>query len=951
MWLPWGTAFLALWGATLSVNFHVDLNMAGIQGNIKLDSILQTALINLTSICENVTITLREFPVMYGNFLEPCEPLQTGNQLYQFTFNKPLQSNATFKVSGLFLANRGLAGLSLVVKTCSRQACGNVRKPGSTIRTWQAKFYSFIVGEAYFRQEGDEASLTVMTDFVVARAGESVPLNVSLYLSPTCNSSERKMNVSLGTYKVGIQPQAMKLGIWVANATVTPFALLGYKDQWLCAEVKPVGAKSVNALINMNGVRGGFNFTQVSPFDPTEILVSFENVTGLEKYFHVHKFPVPQRKDPQENLCDRSSTGDHWNPFNANVTAASYPKAPGATHDLYEVGDLSGRHGPLDGMNAFASMITDWNLPLFGRNSIVGRSIVIHKADNSRFSCGTIGYEGDMITAVAVFRKTVVGRIIFRQLKSNQYSDMSIYLDLSYSNASALPTANHKWHVHEFPISTETDTDSEACSSTKGGFIPAGMEAGVNNSERCQPLNPFLCEVSDCSGRHKALNLSNLVRSADSKAFFTDTILPLSGPGSILGKSLMIHGAAQTWTRVACANITFLRPSLGKTGQWFGSKQVEGAFSVSQNLDVDPTGISVSFTNLGSLCGGYHVHKLPIMPNSSDPCSDPLIRGHFNPFLVNVTLSPAPGTGTVDKYEVGDISGKYGTLANKDTFSQQRLDSNLPLSESYSILGRSLVIHYSNGSRLQCANIEPQKAPDGEWVRAKVEFNGSVSGSILMVQQVFPDGSYSDTTIEVNLKSSETQGTELEWYILNRFLQKEDGQCPQAADAEAYNPHDIYQGPGYSSSCSQGYPLHCAVGDMAGKHGRVTAGTRQLVTDANLPLAGDLTVVGRGLVLKRGLDVLDCALIGLEGPIVTTLVFPMMTAFSRYEFRSAVAIVLTEPLWKVNILPEGPIEMVLGKCLKISFFVIATCSNGQDAVPLMLLQERKPLHSRYRHFP
>ncbi|KAJ1126000.1 hypothetical protein NDU88_004413 [Pleurodeles waltl] len=674
--------------------------MGGIKGYIEINSLQKTAVQNLTSTCEGViSVSLHEFPVMYGHYSEPCGQANIGDQLYTFTFNKSEYPSGAFNVSGLFGAITDMDDLSLVVKMCNSQACGNLQKQGVTVRTWQAKFYNSVLGEAYFRQQGGNTSLTVLTDLVTARAEESSALNVSMYLATTCNLYESTANFSVGVLKVGILPTAIKSGLRVPNITVQQYASLRFKDRWVCAELHLLEPKSVNAIIDMNGVKGLFKFTQVSPFDPTQISVDLRNASGLEKYYHVHKFPVPQRRDPSENLCDQNSTGDHWNPFNANVSAASYPKGPGATHDLYEIGDLSGKHGPLEGMNRSSSAFQDWNLPLFGRNSIVGRSIVIHKVDNARLACGSIGYGGEVITGIAVFRTMVVGRVIFRQLKSNPYSDLSIYIDLSYSNASALLTYNHNWYVLEFPISTETDADMKACSSTEGHFNPTRIEVNVNYSLHCQPQSPFLCEVGDFAGKHKPLNLTSYARSVHAKAFFTDTTSALSGFASFLGKSLVIYGAGQALTRNACANITLLRPSVGKTGQWFGSKQVEGEFNVSQPVELDPTAISTSFTKLRSICGGYHVHLLPITQNTPEACADILIKGHFNPFLINMTLSPSPGTGTVDKYEVGDISGKYGTLAGKDAHFEQYLDSNLPLSGPYSILRRSLVIHYINGSR------------------------------------------------------------------------------------------------------------------------------------------------------------------------------------------------------------------------------------------------------------
>lgn len=84
---------------------------------------------------------------------------------------------------------------------------------------------------------------------------------------------------------------------------------------------------------------------------------------------------------------------------------------------------------------------------------------------------------------------------------------------------------------------------------------------------------------------------------------------------------------------------------------------------------------------------------------------------------------------TVDKYEVGDLSGKYGTIGAKDTLSLVRKDYNLPLFGANSIVFRSMVIHYNNGSRWVCSNVNPKNAEFLFKVQANFtgpEFNGKL---------------------------------------------------------------------------------------------------------------------------------------------------------------------------------------------------------------------------------
>uniref|UniRef100_A0A8C1SFD4 Superoxide dismutase copper/zinc binding domain-containing protein n=1 Tax=Cyprinus carpio TaxID=7962 RepID=A0A8C1SFD4_CYPCA len=132
---------------------------------------------------------------------------------------------------------------------------------------------------------------------------------------------------------------------------------------------------------------------------------------------------------------------------------------------------------------------------------------------------------------------------------------------------------------------------------------------------------------------------------------------------------------------------------------WLGPGTSEGQVRFSQDSPQGPTILNISFTGLNARAGGYHIHVLPIK-STQEPCSDTNIMGHFNPFSVNAASSPTPGNGTVDQYEIGDISGKFGDLTGQNNFQNQYMDGNMPLSGPNSIIGRSLVIHYTNTSRL-----------------------------------------------------------------------------------------------------------------------------------------------------------------------------------------------------------------------------------------------------------
>jgi len=93
----------------------------------------------------------------------------------------------------------------------------------------------------------------------------------------------------------------------------------------------------------------------------------------------------------------------------------------------------------------------DPTLTLFGPLSIIGRSVVIHKSPvPKRWICTNIDvYNEELITAVAKFTYPIAGRVIFRQVKEEPFSDTFVYVEsLIYSDGSKNDTRDHRWQVN-----------------------------------------------------------------------------------------------------------------------------------------------------------------------------------------------------------------------------------------------------------------------------------------------------------------------------------------------------------------------------------------------------------------------------------------------------------------------------------------------------------------------
>ncbi|XP_044046586.1 uncharacterized protein cusr [Siniperca chuatsi] len=920
------TALLfSLLGSISCVQFLAPLNMGGVTGQVHFNSTSKMATVNVSAAgsCGSLNFSLSKFPVMYGHYAQPCSEANIGSSV--FTFTADPASNPTVNMSHLFEQSSNLDDFSLTLQTCNGTKVCTVISRGQTLLTHQAMFTGPIAGNVYIRLNTGQTNPRLLADLVTIGQVNASQTNVTLFGSTStaasCNvllgSLDPSALTNLGVVKVGspLQPEKSRLDLTSFNIN-NGFLLIHMGSSYKCAQIYNVPEKQVSADVNMGGIKGYFSFRQASPFDVTELRVNLTNLKSSVGPYHVHHFPVPSVRSPPSSLCSNDNVGGHWNPFRVNVNDSTYPKMPGSTHDRYEAGDLSGKHMSLAGKNEVDMVFMDFNLPLFGQKSIVGRSVVIHQPGGARYVCASISYPGEVIVARARFHSPVVGEIWFTQLKNNPLSDVSIFMDLSYGNPTMTPTSNHNWHVHTYPISSERDNDEGHCSTTGGHWNPFNISTGnISYALHCGPSSPLSCEVGDLSNKHTTINLGTRVGGVEAKNFFTDVTSWFPGEG-IIGRSMVIHQAERGGLRIACANVTMVRVPKASLGNWFGPEMSSGQVLFSQAVPQGPTTINVSLMNLNSLAGGYHVHILPIKPGSVEPCSNANIMGHFNPLAWNVSNNPAPGAGTVDQYEIGDISGKFGVLNGLKQSQAIYMDPDMPLTGPYGIVGRSLVVHYSNGSRMRCADISADRDSDGQWTIAKAVFNSTVTGTVRLRQQMFPDGSSSDITLEVTLQSSTRQNTTVaSLFITNNRMGANNSQCNSVGST--FNPFNMTS---MSSSCSLNNPLSCVVGELSVRQGNVSLTERQLYTDSIIQLSGDNTVVHRSLVLKNGDSIIACADILPESPSAEQT-FPSVANFSRYDFRRRVADVLQLEAARVSILPSSPRSAADGRCQQVNFMV------------------------------
>ena len=509
-----------------------------------------------------------------------------------------------------------------------------------------------------------------------------------------------------------------------------------------CGTVRQVMKRNTLTRISRDGVKGVVKMSQDSMYDPTRIEV---NITGLQSLgggYHIHEWPVPQKLETAEAVCDPSRVAGHFNPN--NIVVSNSPSAGTGTVDQYEIGDISGKFGLLTGKTELIAAYTDFNLPLFGVNSVIGRSIVIHKAaGGARWVCANIESTEEMRIAQITFTYPYIGYIVFQQPRADwYYAETQIYVELDM-NAQTGKSLNHKWHIHEKMVGMDSLETNGRCVSTGGHYNPYQVDLEGNYASQCSPTNPHRCEVGDVAKKHGNIDIGT-TSEGKQRYLFTDVDLPLSGPLSIIGKSVVIHGANNGGERVSCANIYELPKRVVKVEKWsqMESASVSGYVKLSENAAGCLSGVSsteINLNNLASQAGGLHVHLYPVPPDTASPCSPANVGGHFNPFGVDVNASPANGAGSDDQYEVGDLSGRYGNPLNgKASIDVTEVDTFVPLRGPLSVVGRSIVIHKADSSRWLCGNImEDTTATKGVLYKAMASFKeGTIQGSITLVSML-----------------------------------------------------------------------------------------------------------------------------------------------------------------------------------------------------------------------
>ncbi|XP_057663655.1 uncharacterized protein LOC130898401 [Diorhabda carinulata] len=774
-----------------------------------------------------------------------------------------------------------------------------------------------------------------------------------------------------------------------------------HQDVFLgCAKINYNSPKHTRVIIQSGGIKGDVKMIQHTKFEPTFLTVNLTTTRGdLETRivysstvagYKIHELPMKPSRSVglNENSC--LTTNFVYNPLKININ--NVPPNGFGTQDQYSIGDLSGK---LLGRNNETVLVpggqeltgTYWDtyLPLQGIHSIVHRSLVIYKNTQYPSSelvaepwiCGGITlyesnfkYQKQIFTAQVLFRYPTVGRMLMRQAKNEPHADTTVLIEyLVHADGAALNNSNdHRWAIHELPPGKDFYNWTGRCLSSGNVYNPYKVDFGNGTSSaRCSMDNIGLCRLGDLSTRQGTLNIAGKMADSDkiSRKLWTDPSIPLTGFHNVLGKSLVLYddnGPKARGERLACSIIGGVYRRKAVARDWFPNGQditLKGKIEFVQQTEYDITDIDVDLEGLNNV-NEYHIHMTPVEENLEFPCEETSLYGTWNPLNVDPASSPRAYHGTPDQYEAGDLSGKFGSLENQTLYKTYYNDTLLSLFGPRSILGRSVVLYQKKSRRWACSTIERGYSPsEARELRAIASFhnpNGFAFGYMKMRQLIHKDGSASDTTIEVKLrhpgKNDRNVTRNHNWAIyvnpvgVDATVKTMATRC--VAGGYVWNPFftqladplntDLYQ-----QECGPENPLRCHVGDLSARLGTIDIGLRRKVfTDSNFPLEGDVTAVGKSIVIlapeKRG-ERYACANIEPDYDIIKYANIEKPPRFVVAQFIEDIREVMGIPEWFLTVDSRKTKSLHNDGCVQLLLHFKGPIANRleQDFNRLMLI--------------
>eukprot|EP00795_Rhopilema_esculentum_P011985 gene11985-2568_t len=666
----------------------------------------------------------------------------------------------------------------------------------------------------------------------------------------------------------------------------------------------------------MGGLRGAIMFLQKEQNQPLDIKVQMDPFSG-ELGLGIYSYPMV---------------------YNGNAHDSCSSAQVGA---LISNGNLTEKHGPF----TYKMAVTNTQLKAYGRDSILGRTVVVrNRVTSIVIGCAPIlPFDKEVIYATARLNGLVSGEVRFLQDKNDSKSGVLVVGELYYTDGRAKGSDNHGWF-----ISSSSSSDFNDCSK-----LTAVYSSGSKGNGTCSIYEPLACEMGDLSS--KLANISVGIANSNSlkKPFrLIDGNLAVE---NVFGHALVIRDVSGS--PVACTNI-LKGGSVSLAASFSSGKHdgVSGSVSFKQDSPYHPTVIKFAIDGLAKKANGIHVHEYPIPSPApvSSPCANAVVGGHLNPYkVVKDSSYPVDGANvTMDKYEVGDISGKFGNLVGLSSVHKEAVDVQMDLFGRYGILNRGLVIHRNDasGSRWVCANILPDASSKQLSATANFTTTSGLQGTVNLIQFMLPDGIMTDTgiTMKLDYKSSSSQNTKNHnWHV---HIEPVGSDWKSAINERCksvgphYNPYKVNATGTYSKECSPDTLFRCELGDLSAKQAKYDiGGGKQYYLDVNTPLFSATSVIGRSITVhteNAGAPRLACADIipdSIAAVAQIDLTFPEDVPFNKTDIQTFIANTLRIASWQIRYI-KGTLSSKI--CRSVSFYVLDNRGSPNATYYKHQLQQR-----------
>ena len=468
-------------------------NQQGVNGTVTFNQTGQGTMVSITVQLQGLGMTPE--PILWAIHTFPFPP--SASYPCQSAIGPPyhnisdvellsVQEKQTFITGNItLLGNNSIIGRSLLIRLNNSSVCANIGYASADTILW-APFRSenIAIGNVFLRQHANQSFASIYV--TLTTKAPSLPWSILSEASECSNSSDiynptgmdgegcsrsNWLQCAIGDLsgrngELVVEGGAVEQLVTdpdLALGAVTGLTLaLGGEGAVSCATIQPYPPLQVVAEAGPVRVE----LTQRSPLEATRVVVTGQE--GVE--YAIHTLPPG---------ASCSNTGEIFDPRRVGA------RVQGSTLDSYRFGDLSGK-------SRGSSMYFDPYLPLSGLDSVVGRTLVVTRA-NLVSECGLLQYAGEVVQMVAVLvMEGFSGTITFTQPAGNPLVDTVITIETNISAevelfSSTVPASTSM--ASSTPSMAASSPVMRASSTQPGMASPAPSPAPSPSSAVTPPLS------------------------------------------------------------------------------------------------------------------------------------------------------------------------------------------------------------------------------------------------------------------------------------------------------------------------------------------------------------------------------------------------------------------------------------------------------------------------------